>query len=143
MDMNTARAELQSALKSTRFADGTVDAASSNKALAILAQYPELSKEKYRCENGEELPLYTAVRYCAPLEVLQQLVSCYPEARAPKHDTDSSRCTPLHIACIYGNAFETAVFELLTTPEAARTPDVNGLFPLHYYCQNELASLGT
>lgn len=97
----------------------------------ILDEYPQLCELR---NSFQFLPLHQAVYARAPLQVLQALVACFPAAL---HDRGGNyQETPLHIAsCIHG--FSPQVYNLLTSQEAVRSVDTEGMLPLHRCCQHQ------
>jgi len=128
-DIDSARKELDALIHG----QGDDDAEQRLESVRrIVDKYPALCKEKGYCD---ELPLHEAVEFEASFDILECLVTCYPEALVAQ---DVVGFTPLHrysadSAC--DGVFQLAVFELLISTEAAHTRDMHGMFPLHHYCQ--------
>lgn len=98
----------------------------------LITKQPEVCKQQ--CCDGI-LPLQYAARGGGfPLQTLQQMVSCYPEALVAQDDTTGS--TPLHFSCLF-KASATEVFQLLTCPRAASLQNNEGNLPLHIYCDKD------
>jgi len=132
-NMNSVRAELLRRILGHQFGFDN-DAERVEGARQILNKYPNLCKEKGNYAYLCGLLLHFAVSNKAPLEILEHIVACYPEALVAQDWNDS---TPLHRACVWNDRpFE--LFELLTNEEAACIRDKNGMLPLHCYCQGSL-----
>jgi len=130
-DIDRARKELRPLI----FGEVGVDAEQQRLegVRRILGKYPELCRENVGVGG---LPLHNAVLSEASLQILEQIVACYPEALVAK---DCNDCTPLHIACCgcsHRHPFGLAVFELLTSPDVVRIRGKNEMLPLHHYCRS-------
>jgi len=95
----------------------------------ILEEYPTLCAEK---DSSGDLPIHKAVKHHASFDILECLVTCYPESLVAR---DCYYCTPLHLVSERDHhVFQLAVFELLASPDAARTYNIDRMLPLHVYC---------
>jgi ankyrin repeat protein len=95
---------------------------------ALLRMFPDFAKRKG--SNGD-LPLHSALRACAPEEVVALLAVAYPNALITLSSKDSK--TPLHML-FKGPSLRIKLVELLTIPEAAKMRDAHDNLPIHSYC---------
>jgi hypothetical protein len=80
--------------------------------------------------NGGSLPLHYACATGASTEVIQYLVSNYPEAVSTTEDNE--RALPLHFACKIGVSEDAFMLLLTHYPQGAAIRDYFGRLPLEY-----------
>lgn len=113
--------------------DDNVSSERIRRVQNVLQEYPELCRER---GERDRLPLHEAIENGASFEVLQQLVTSFPESLAI---SDEYGNTPLHRACVYFDnySFGLQVYKLLLSPEAVRSRNYNRCLPLHIYVDAE------
>jgi ankyrin repeat protein len=111
----------------------------------ILEKYPGLCQKNMSSYGNVTLPLHVALYSDAPHAVLKALVECYPQALEVHggHNGlfgDEAK-TPLQLACGMEGCDMNKV-NLLMNQKVIRTPDSEGMLPIHDYCCSEANEAG-
>jgi len=133
--IDSARAQLGRVVRGQEVDTPTV-ANRVKEVKSIINKYPQLCRER---DKYCALPLHYAAFYEAPLQVVELLVACYPEARVAQDDEGD---TPLHK--VFKKELDTTdpeVDKLLISPEAARIRNCFGELPLHCYFGSDPSNL--
>jgi hypothetical protein len=95
-------------------------------ALTVILHSPHYTK---RVDPVQGSPLYVAILWGAPVEVVTALLEAYPDAATiPNHHNE----LPHHFACCYGISSEGMKMLLRCNPDAVDATNSGGMTPMHY-----------